>query len=68
MLKGRLSGSPALEGSLQQPPSMSGKLVVGSDVPPYMGETVLTPTDSVQVIPIAGMRSDTDKTYSKEAV
>lgn len=64
MLRGRLSGSPLLEGNLSQPSGMSGRLVVGSDIPLYKGETVFTPSSSVQVIPIAGMRFDSDFTIN----
>ena len=52
-LKGTLSKPITLSGSLSKPQTLSGTLVlktIGSDFPDYIGDTVIIPTTSDQLL------------------
>ena len=64
MLVGKISGTSSISCSLSGSSSLSGKLLMGSTIPVYRGETSFILSDEAQTITIAGMQAAEDLTIA----
>lgn len=64
MLVGKISGTSSISCSLSGSSSLAGKLLMGSTIPVYSGETSFIPSDEAQTITIAGMQAAEDLTIA----